>query len=492
MSKTSLVNKCKKDILSIYRSAIEGVRPDRLVNDALKLRENILVVKNRFSTNSDIELDLKRSNIHVIGGGKSVLAMACELARFADRSGISQLFLDGCLSLPIGLRPNYESNSQTQCLLSSIRVECLFGGENNLPDEHSVRASKVIFDYISKACDNAFKENKIPLFVVLIGGGGSACLTYPKYIDLESKLKIISHLVKRGADIVELNKVRRYFSSIKGGQLAFHILKSHPEAKILSLILSDVVGDPVEYIASGPTFVGNSTRPVEFRQTMLEILRKYDYNSPELEFALPQKEDEHPARLADRVIINQIIGNNTIALIAAENEARALGYKVETIGNGLQGFSYQVLESIINTGDDVFSKSRENILVIGGGEATIHKSDDETWGVGGRVQEMALDYLIHKLGQRGETSTDSASIDVLLAGSTDGQDGPTDVAACLVSHGELLDRGSTMLLEAAIRAKRTHNSYDFWSKYKPEWLIKTGLTGTNFMDLYMYLKVDCK
>lgn len=478
--------------MSIYRCAIEAVRPDKLVNNALKLRENVLIVKNPFSTNSDIELDLRRSNIHVIGGGKSVLAMACELARFADRSGISQLFSDGCLSLPIGLRPNHESDFESQSLLSSIRVKCLFGAENNLPDEHSVHASKVILDDISKACDIALKENKIPLFVILIGGGGSACLTYPKYIDLERKLKIISHLVKRGADIVELNKVRRYFSSIKGGQLAFHILRSHPEAKILSLILSDVVGDPIEYIASGPTFVGNSNRPVEFRKSMLEILRKYDYDGPELEFSMPREEDENPARLAGRVVINQIIGNNTIALRAAENEARTLGYKVENLGNGLQGSTGQVLERITNRGHDAFSELRESTLVMGGGEATINKLDDETWGIGGRVQEMALDYLINKLGQRGEMSIDSSSIDVLLASSTDGQDGPTDVAACLVSHAELLDRGSTLSLEAAIQAKRTHNSYEFWSKYKPEWLIKTGLTGTNFMDLYMYLKVDCK
>lgn len=488
MSRASLVNTCKRDLLNIYNGAIEGVRPDRLVHEALKLENNILVVKNRVVANSDVELDLQRSKIHVIGGGKSVLAMACELARFANRSGISQMFTEGCLSLPIGLKPSFESNYEVQALLSSIKVKCLFGARDNLPDNHSVYASKVILDDITKACDNDSKENKAPLFVVLLGGGGSACLTYPKYIDLEGKLKIINHLVRGGADIVELNKVRRYFSSIKGGQLAFHILKSHPEAKILSLILSDVIGDPVEYIASGPTFVSDLNSNFDFKKSMLEILDKYGYNYQGNELG----NDEKFADFSGRIVKNQIIGNNAIALRHAEIKAKSLGYTVETLGNGLRGYSDEVLEKLIERGDQVSTQSKKGTLIMGGGEVTINKLAGESWGIGGRVQEMALDYLIHKLTREGDNSPIDTSTDILLAGSTDGQDGPTDVAACLGSYSELLDGKTIITPEAAIQAKKTHNSYEFWTKYKPDWLIKTGLTGTNFMDLYMYLRVDCK
>lgn len=490
MSRASLVNTCKKDILEIYRSAIEGVRPDKLVRDALRLEGNTLVVRNRIVRNSDVKLDLQGSRIHVIGGGKSVLAMACELARFANQSGILQMFSNGCLSLPIGLQPSYESDLEAQTLLSSIHVKCLFGAQNNLPDNQSIHASKTILDDITKACDNDSKENKKPLFVVLLGGGGSACLTYPKYIDLEGKLKIISHLVKRGADIVELNKVRRYFSSIKGGQLAFHILRSHTEAKILSLILSDVVGDPIEYIASGPTFVGDKNSAVDSRNSMLEILEKYDqtFEGRYLDFTESEK---HLPDTSGRVLINQIIGNNTIALREAENKAESLGYRVETLGNQLQGFSDEVLEKLIERGDKVFAQSKGNTLVIGGGEVTINKLAGDTWGKGGRVQELALDYLIHKLNKK-NTSLVDTSVDVFLAGSTDGQDGPTDVGACLVSYAELLAGQTKISSEAATQAKRDHNSYEFWTKFKPEWLIKTGLTGTNFMDLYLYLRAHSK
>lgn len=490
MSKSSLLLRCKKDILNIYQSTIEAVRPESLVANSLKFNNNKLIIQSSLDEGSNVELDISRSKIHVLGGGKSVLGMACELARFASRSSISSLFSDGCLSLPTGLKEKFEFNLEAQSLLNSINVECLFGAENNLPDNQSVNASRIILDKVKKACDVASELDHIPLFIVLLGGGGSACLTSPRHISLDKKLEIIRFLVKRGADIVELNKVRSYFSSIKGGHLAYHIMKSHSKAKILTLIISDVVGDPIRYIASGPTFISNKNTLADDRQQMLGVMSKYGYSGPELDLSCP--DEASLLNLSGRTIINQIVGNNRLVLKAVEERAKSLGYLVKTLGNDLQGYSDVVVRKIIQAGDS-FRRDhpQEKILVIGGGEVTVNKLDGETWGKGGRVQEMALDYLIYKLNS--EEESNEAEVDIFLAGSTDGQDGPTDVGACLASYVELSHANQkTITMQRVVEAKKTHNSYEFWSRHKPDWLIKTGLTGTNLMDIYMYLVVHCK
>lgn len=490
MSRTFRLNKSKKDLFSIYEGAVKAVGPERLMKNALVIEKDKLIVKDYFSKNNQNNVVINRtnSNIHVIGGGKSVLAMASGLVDVAIASNQDvSLFSHGCLSVPEGLRADY--NSSLKAKLESIKTSVCFGSSNNLPDEQSVEASQSILNCIDEACEFDRAQNREPLFIVLVSGGGSACLACPKLISLEAKLKLTQFLVQRGASIVELNKVRRYFSKIKGGQLAAYILKSQPESKIITLILSDVIGDPIKYIASGPTFLETSRE--SSRDSMIRVLRKYDY--PELTELMENcnKLDDNVGSITNaqehrNSVINRIIGNNSIVLHEAKLIAESLGYRVLNLGNDLQGYSDKIVERFVKVGLKSTSAGLNDgkLLVIGGGETTIKKLVDESWGEGGRVQEMCLDYLISK---NGSNSPDNI-IDLFLAGTTDGQDGPTDVAACMVSFSEWVRR-KPFNLDDVIKAKTSHDSYNFWSVHKPDCLIKTGLTGTNVMDFYMHALV---
>lgn len=487
IGKASLVgNLRKRDLLDIYSHALDSIRPDRLIKNALTIKDDTLTIKN--SNRENVSVNLQENSLHVIGGGKSALAMACGLAELINQAGFTHCFSNGILSLPSGLKPSLLVD-KTRTLLDSIKVSCLFGSENNLPDRASVLASQALLENVKLACDRDRLAKKRPLFLVLISGGGSACLTSPRSISLEEKLQLIKFLVQKGADIVELNKVRRYFSNIKGGHLASLILNCHEDSRILSLIVSDVIGDPIEYIASGPTYIDRASKITERRQLMLDVLAKYGYVDYDKLFNQPEEHDaELSADFIETRVVNRIIGNNTIALEAARERAKLLGYNVECLGSDLHGSSDEVVERITQFGDNIFQNSRDNTLVIGGGETTVSKLKGETWGKGGRAQEMVMDYMIFRMRRK---SLISETIDVFLAGGTDGQDGPTDVAACMASYAEWAEsstiRKGDFSLEELQRAKSSHNSNNFWNQYKPEWLIKTGLTGSNVMDLYMFL-----
>lgn len=481
---SQLSSLCKQELINIYKHAIDAVRPERLIKNALNIQDGILITKNPSIDNDDVRFDLKETNLHVIGGGKSVLSMARGLAEIAAQHQITNLFSHGSLSVPIGLRPEYEPDLKAQNLLKSINVECHFGSCNNLPDKDSVLVSRNILKQITWACEKDRIDKRRSLFIVLISGGGSACLTNPRYIDLSEKLALIKFLVQKGADIVELNKVRSFFSDIKGGKLASHILKSNPNSQILSLILSDVIGDPIEYIASGPTVLNHKDNELN---SMMEVLRKYNFDAFDIRSKLPKIDNIEPLHTWSSVY-NRVIGSNQIALEAVTEYAESLGYKVVSLGKSVNGPTEDCIEKILSYKDRYVQDANRKLLIICGGEATVEKHEGETWGKGGRAQEMALDYIIRRLTTENEEA--NSQIDYFLAGGTDGQDGPTDVAGCLASYYEWLGQSRRPFgLNDAMKAKKSHSSYDFWNEKKPDWLIKTGLTGTNVMDLYLYMNI---
>ena len=364
--------------------------------------------------------------------------------------------------------------------MNCLDVSVKFGSQDNLPDVNSVAATKCILDKINEATDKDKSDHVRSLFVVLLSGGGSACLTNPRGLSLDDKTELIRRLVQQGADIVELNSVRRCFSSVKGGNLARHILTRNPNAQVISLIMSDVINDPLDIISSGPTCLSASEG--DLHEAMMRIVKKYDIKLPASgHFDCCQNAD-----VDIDAVKNKIIGNNRLALEALQTRALQLGYSVSFMGNDLLGQTSDVVERMLDEADNL---QAERSMIVGGGESTVHKGLNETWGVGGRVQEMALDYMLHKMSSQRPIKPESLeSVDVFMAGSTDGQDGPTDVAACLASISEWsLERGFDV--DDLARAKRTHDSYNFWSKYKPEWLVKTGSSGTYVMDLYMLINL---
>lgn len=481
ITKTNLILKCRNELIDIHRHALEAIKPENLIRNNIQVTDGSLIVNSRTKA---LRYDLSNTRIHVVGGGKSVMAMALGLADIAQRCNIQGLFSHGHLSVPLGLE-----SSICEKTLSTIGVNCSFGSKNNLPDGASVEGSRGILKTISNACDEDRAQNRDSLFIVLISGGGSSCLTSPRYISLSKKLKMIKFLVQKGANIVELNKVRRYYSNIKGGGLARYIVSSNPSSKILSLILSDVIGDPIEFIASGPTHLALSQTAQ--REQAHQVLSRYRYP---IEHYSDEKSNENfdgslkdNTTRPDAYIVNHIIGSNQIAINAAMHKAHSLGYKVINLGSGLHGDTRDVVARLVGAAKECSDLvGDDRILSIGGGEATVRKADGETWGEGGRAQEMALDYLLCRLSTA-KTNEREDQIDMLLSGTTDGQDGPTDVGACLCSYAQLNDSSpQTLRIEDAIEAKTSHDSYNFWRTFRPDWLIKTGLTGTNVMDLYMY------
>lgn len=463
------------ELAKIYKVALESVDPKKLILNNVKLSgKRLIIEKNK---NDSLAIDLEGCNLHLIGGGKSVLEMAKGLTEVVNQSTNlgRNFFTHGCLSVPIGQKDNFQGESQS--LLEYLDTKVLFGSANNLPDKESLEASKSIFQNISKAITFDKDNNKRSIFLVLLSGGGSACLTYPNYLDLETKLNLVKFLTQRGADIVELNKVRRFFSKIKGGKLARYILENRPDAQIISLIISDVIGNPLEFIASGPTHISTFDNQ---KQEMLDILEKYKYPMTGAHFPVTGRTNNDPS--LENQITNVIIGNNSVALEALIMEANKFHYKVECLGDGLSGRTEDIVARLIDHGQKNLAQERcQKHLIVGGGEATILRNHGDSWGLGGRTQEMALDYMIHKVSND-ENSCDN-QIDVLLSASTDGQDGPTDVAACFAS---LSDWNGERTLEEMKLAKRNHDSFRFWTETKPNWLLKTGLTGTNVMDLYIY------
>lgn len=466
MKLRQLATSCKNDLIDIYKHALEAVKPDYLV------QKNLCIKGDRLIVSGSKEYDLFDAGIHVIGGGKCVLGMARGIAELLCQSKVSQEQLShGCLSLPITVKPSFMKDCVTQDLLRAINVQCYFGANNNLPDESSIDATNYILSSISAACQHDRDNNLVPLFIVVLSGGGSACLTSPRHLNLDQKVKLIEQLVQKGADIIELNQVRSHFSAVKGGELARHILRSHPDARILSLILSDVIGDPLETIASGPTFVASANKI-----SAQEVLEKYGLFNPELHKLDPPRNDV--GQIGKINPVHKIIGNNEIAVKAAVRRAEALGYDVYSLGNNLQGSTREVVDKFLQFVRHLEYKYK--IIVIGGGETTVKKLDGESWGLGGRVQEMALDYMISQL------SSNSKMVDFLFAGSTDGQDGPTEVGACFASYYEWLNTKAFSLQEV-YEAKKSHDAYNFWSAKMPNWLVKSGATGTNVMDIYFHL-----
>lgn len=470
-----VIASCKRDLLDIYKHALEAVKPDRLIKNCVRFDAGKFVIDDPLNPRArPLEYDLGKTRIHVVGGGKCVLAMAGGLAEVARESQTANLFSSGCLSVPVNSKHSLGKDVATLRLLSSLDISVKFGSKDNLPDKDSVYATECIFDKINEASEMDRSNGLKSLFVVLISGGGSACLTSPKHLSLPEKSLMIKSLVQRGADIAQLNMVRRCFSAVKGGNLGRYILTSNPDAKVVTLIMSDVINDPVDIIASGPTCLPSAD--TNFQDSMESVMKKYDIEPPRL------PKGEFPPVNAGSVH-NLIIGNNKLALNALSDRASDLGYSTTLLGNDLSGTTSEVLRLFVEHSKSLSGKS----LLVGAGECTVSREPGESWGVGGRVQELALDYMIEKLSSE-SPKPDKGKVEVFMSGSTDGQDGPTDVAACFASYAEWYSK-KTFDKNDLIQAKNSHDSFNFWTKHQPDWLVKTGPTGTNVMDLYMLANI---
>jgi hydroxypyruvate reductase/glycerate 2-kinase len=382
----------------------------------------------------------KAKKVLVIGGGKAGAGMVRGLETLlSDR-------LDDAFGLV---------NVPDDLVGPTLRIQ-LHGARpagRNEPTPAAQRGAEQMLQLVAAADGNT-------AVIVLLSGGGSALLPVPvSGITLADKLRATQLLSRAGASIEELNCLRKHLSRIKGGRLAE---AGQHAATIWTLIISDVVGDPLDVIASGPTSPDRTTRT-----DALAVIEKYGLAAqlPAI-VAYLRTCDETPKTIGSNVH-HQIIANNHTALMAAATKARALNYDITVLEQPVVG-------DVASAATDVFQMIQQltgpRQCLLFGGETTVNVGS--ATGLGGRNQALALTIA------RDVFRNSSLAITV-LCGGTDGEDGPTDAAGGLID-GELWQRGLSHG-QSAERALANHDAYHFLKAMGG--LLTTGPTGTNVMDI---------
>ena len=326
-----------------------------------------------------------------------------------------------------------------------------------VPDARSLHAGERVLEFVSSLQED-------DTLVCLISGGGSALMTLPyEGITLDDIQSMTRALLSCGARIDEINTIRRHLDRVKGGGLA-RATKAH----VISLILSDVIGNPLEAIASGPTAPDPTTKA-----DALAILKKYDIARRVSNSILQTLEsgsllpDSRQQAVELQNVQNIIIGDNGLAARAASQQAQLEGFHAEILANDLQGEARDVGVMLAGKLRAEISKAPRPFCLIAGGETTVTINGE---GKGGRNQELAL-AAVNEL--------DGLKDVILIALATDGDDGPTDAAGAVVT-GESAQRAASLGLDAADYLSR-NDAYPYFEALGD--LIKTGPTGTNVNDL---------
>ena len=437
-------NRLRQDALSIFHSALAAVDPEEAVHRYLRLENDVLLLEGR-------RYDLKSyDRILVVGGGKAVAPMAKAVEEI-----LGSRVADGALVVKDG----------HGLPLKKIRV---YEASHPVPDERGVAGTLEILKLLEGA-------GRRDLVLCLMSGGGSALLIAPaEGISLPDKQATTRSLLACGATIHEINTIRKHLSRAKGGQLA---RAAHP-AGVLSLILSDVVGDDLDVIGSGPTVPDRSS----FQDT-LDIFKRYDIwdripnpvrerVSQGVKGALP--ETPKPGDPAFDGCAQVLVGSCLRALTAAAESAERLGYRSLILSSKVEGEAREVAKAFAAIGKEVLSSHhplKPPACILTGGETTVTLQGD---GRGGRNQEFVL---------AGAMALEGIANVVLLAGGTDGTDGPTDAAGA-IADGATIGKAKALGMDPHAFLKRS-DSYHF---FKPlDDLIITGPTRTNVMDVYMLL-----
>ena len=437
---TELNQKARKLSLDSLESALNAVDPKRIIKSRISLQNSVLKV-NGYS------FDLKRfKHVYVVGGGKASGSMAEALEQI-----LSEHITDGFINIPRGTK-------------HKTKVIKLHETSHPIPDETGVEGTRRILEMAEKAGEN-------DLVICLISGGGSSLMPLPRGdISIVDKKKITEALLKCGATINEINTVRKHISDFKGGWLA---KKAYP-ATVLNLILSDVIGDPLDFIASGPTVPDSTT----FHEAV-KILKKYELWNTVPESIRKVLSDGEKGLIPEtpkaddqvfKKVFTVVVGNNRFASLAACESLRSNGLNTLLLTSTLEGEARHVgtvLASIareISISQNPVSKPAG---IVAGGETTVTVKGK---GLGGRNQEIALSAALKLEGMNGV---------VLASLSTDGVDGPTDAAGAIVD-GKTLERAANKGLNPE-EFLAENNSYNFFSELGD--LIFTGPTGTNVNDV---------
>jgi glycerate 2-kinase len=403
---------------------------------------------------------MRASAVNVIAVGKAAGPM---LTAFVQSANVR-------VQTAIGIGP-----AQPGMLPSEI---AWFEAGHPVPDKRSVAAARGALQVADRTADD-------DLLIVLLSGGASALMALPaEGLTLGDKQETVRRLLKGGATIHELNTVRKHLSAIKGGRLA-----AATRAAVVTLVISDVVGDDLSVIGSGPTMPDPST----FADA-LHVLdtrgRRASYPAAvvsHLERGARGDIDETPKPDNPRIqrSVARIIGGRMTAVAGAVEAARSRGYDVHTIAAPIVGEARQAAVMYADQVREALSRSAPPLCVLGSGETTVHVTGN---GIGGRNQEFALAMVssIADLTRSAPPAARSAphEIDAVFGSiGTDGIDGPTDAAGAIIDATTLMRAAASGLDPTTYL--HNNDSYHFFSALGD--LVHTGPTGTNVGDVQVAL-----
>lgn len=436
-------------LIDIFNAALAAVDPYNAVRRAIKIEGSVL-----HAAGAAYDLDTF-SRILVAGAGKATARMA-----MAIEDVIGSRISEGLVIVKQG---------HTAPLRTIRQAEA----SHPVPNEAGVEGTKRILAMVQAADEKT-------LVICLLSGGASALLVAPMNgLTLKNKQEVTAVLLKAGASIGELNTVRKHLSAVKGGRFA----KAACPAQIVTMVLSDVIGDQLDVIASGPTARDSTT----FADAMA-VINKYGLKRSMparvmtfLERGVTGQEPE-TVKSGDSCLHktrNVIVGGITQALSAAHEKARQLGFASEIITAELQGEARDAARTLARAAMQIRDSlnSGERRCLLYGGETTVTVRGN---GMGGRNQELALAFALEISGLEGIA---------LLSAGTDGTDGPTDAAGAVVD-GETVQKARLCGIHPETYLGN-NDSYTFFLKVDaaayPKHHVITGPTGTNVMDLQIIL-----
>lgn len=414
----------RRDSLEILDYVIEEMNGYNLIKKRVKIFKEAIFIDGR-------KFNLSYKKIFLAGFGKASGAMAKAMEEIIE----------------------FDSGYVISTEEVNLKKAKLLKGTHPFPSEENIKATEKIVEMFEKADEN-------DLIIVLISGGGSSLLCKPS-VSLKSMNEVTEELMKRGCTIEELNTVRKHISEVKGGKLA-----KKTKAKIISLIISDIIGNPVEFISSGPTSPDTTT----FNDAM-NILKKYGVKNKEvihhIKEGIKGKIDETPEKIDNAE--NIIIADNEMACREAKRKAEEKGYYSRIVSTKLRGEAMRVGRDLA-----LYAKiyPRNRAILIFGGETTVTVKGK---GKGGRNQEMVLSAIKEIAGEN----------IVFLSCGTDGIDGNSISAGAIAdgySHEKALKK-ELNIEEYLI----DNNSYEFFKEMGDA--IITGYTGTNVMDIQIIAKL---